>query len=378
MNQLNSNTSIFSSLLLGWAGIFMFLILPLFVGAVSEEMNLDAQQVGYLASADLFGFFLGSVSSIGWARRVNWRMFGILALVMITIANVLTFTLAVGFSIFLILRVLSGIGQGAAVSIYSAHVGDTKQPERHYANFLIGQTILGAIGLFLLPKWIGNIGSEAVLWTQIGLCILALSMSLKMPPRGVERASAFKNLSFSTFKIPLLGLLALLLFFVAQGGTWAYMSKIGSSFQLSDEFIGLSLSLAMIGAFLGSTTASVLAIRWGRRLPLLVIGIGQPLCLLLIFSNFGNWSFLAGIIAFLFLWNLAIPYLMGILIGLDKSGISILAANPTFALGVSIAPIIIGQFVINNQFSPVGLLGAIAMLMSIGLFLITLRYVEKP
>lgn len=367
---LNAPKSVFSSIILGLAGIFMFLILPLFVGAISKELALSEQQIGYLASADLFGFFLGSVSSLWWARKVNWKTTGIIALLVIILANELSIIYATNISLFLGLRVLSGIGQGVAVSLYSAHVGDTLKPERYYANFLIGQTIVGVLGLFLLPQLIETIGGKGILYTQMGLCVVAfLAVILWLPKHGINRHTDYQTKQKWDWKAPVIGLLGLLLFFIAQGGTWAYMQRIGGSFELTPQFIGLSLSLAMIGAFLGSSTASVVATRYGRRLPLLIVGIGQPLCLLLIFSNLGNWSFLAGIMAFLFLWNLAVPYIMGVLVSVDASGKSILAANPMFALGVSIAPIIISQFVNGNQYTSVGWVGAVAMVLSVGLLL---------
>ena len=378
MKQLNTQSSITASLILGWAGIFMFLILPLFVGAISSELTLSEGQVGYLASADLFGFFLGSFSSIWWARKVNWRSAALVAIILIIVANIFSMMMLQSISIFLILRIICGIGQGAAVSIYAAHVGDTDKPERYYGFFLVGQTILGTLGLFLLPLWIKNIGGSAIIYTQIGLGVVALIVTLIwLPTKGIDRGTVLRNFSFKKWKIPMIGLAGLLLFFIAQGGTWAYMERIGGSFNLSAKFIGLSLSLAMIGAFLGSSSATLLATRWGRRVPLLIVGIGQPLCLLLIFLNLGQWSFLTGIILFLFLWNFAIPYLMGILVAIDESGVSILAANPTFALGATIAPNIIAAFVIGGQFSSVAWVGGVAMLLSMSLFLSVLSYVKE-
>ncbi len=372
---LNAPQSIIASIILGLGGIFMFILLPLFVNAISTDLALNSRQVGYLASADLFGFFLGSISSLWWARKVNWRVSGLIVLAMIILMNALSIRMMGDINLFLFLRVLAGIGQGAAVSIYSAHIGDTQKPERYYANFLIAQTIIGVIGLYFLPAWIAQIGGKAILWVHIGLCLIGVvSVGASLPRRGLSRGTGFKSFSLSASGLALLGLL---LFFIAQGGTWAYMQKIGSSLGLSDKWIGMSLSLSMIGAFLGASSAAIIATKYGRKLPLILVGLGQPLCLLLIFMNLGTIGFLIGSIAFLFLWNVGIPYIMGILIGADQSGQSILLANPLFALGVSIAPIIISQFVISKNYTSVGWVGAIAMLASVSLLLIAIKNMKN-
>ena len=64
-----------------------------------------------------------------------------------------------------------------------------------------------------------------------------------------------------------------------------------------------------------------------------------------------------------------LPYMIGIIIGVDPSGRSILAANPVFAIGVSIAPIIASFFITEGNYFAVGILGGIAIISCVSLFI---------
>ena len=368
--SINQPIAIANVLLLGIAGVFMFLVLPILVGAIAKTLQLSDQQIGLFASADLFGFFLGSASSMWWARKINWKYGAIASLCIIIVSNFLSIQFLEVFSSLLFLRVISGIGQGAVVSIYSAHVSDTFNPEKYYAYFLVLQTITASLSLWLLPALIDRTGCQ-VIWTiQIVLCFLALlGAILFQPTNGLRRESPLNNKNTFNWQIPTLGLVAFLFFYIGQGAVWTHLELIGNSFDLDSQFIGRSLSLAMIGAFAGSSLASVVELKWGRKIPLFLTAILQPLSLVLLFSNLGNWSFISAIIIFTFFWNFCLPYLIGILIKIDSSGRAILGANPTFALGVSLAPIFVAQFNASSNYSVVIWLASGAVVLSVGLFI---------
>ena len=367
---INKPIAIYTSLLLGLAGIILFVLLPLFVGATTEALSLNRRPTRLLASSDLFGFGLCSLSSLLWARKVNWRWASFLALGLIIIANYFSTLFLDQFEIFLGLRFLSGIGQGAAVSLYAAHISDTRTPEKYYAWFLILQTVSGVVGLFILPRLIPQFGPSIILYTQSALCLLALfAIWHWMPVKGLDRTKLTQEIRQINWTPPLITLLALLLFFVGQGGIWAYLERIGNAFGLSGAFIGTSLSLALAGGFFGPLTASWLGDRWGKAKPLMLTAVGQLIALTILFSNWSIYTFTAAIIIYSFFWNFGLPFMIGILIGVDQSGRTILGANPVFALGVSIAPLIASIFITEGNYYPVGVLGAIAIILCVGLFI---------
>lgn len=378
ITNLNQAKSIYTSLILGLGGIIIFVLLPIFVGACTEALNLDSRQTGLLASTDLLGFGLSSLSSILWARRVNWKFFGIAALALIIFANFMSIQSLGNFDLFLFFRFLCGIGQGAALSIYAAHVGDTSNPEKYYAHFLIFQTASGVIGLSLLPRFIPEWGPSIILYTQNVLCLIAMVLVvLWLPNKGLDRQEMQSNTKTNASLAAILSLLALMLFFVGQGGVWAYLERIGNAFGLEANFIGFSLSLALAGGFFGPLTATWLGNKMGRVFPLVLTAIGQIIALSILFTNWNPYTFTAAIIIYSFFWNFGLPYMIGILVGVDPSGRSILMANPVFAIGVSIAPIIASFFIRDANYFVVGILGAIAIISCISLFISILPKAAK-
>lgn len=51
----------------------MFLLLPSFVGALGDDLQLSTTRTGLLASADLTGIALMTATAPWWLRRVSWR-----------------------------------------------------------------------------------------------------------------------------------------------------------------------------------------------------------------------------------------------------------------------------------------------------------------
>ncbi len=370
--SLSRNIVVATSIVMGLALIIVFLLLPLFVGAATEYMAMSEQQLSWLASADLAGFCIAATAFVFFARKINWRWTAAGLLLAMIILNFLSVAFEEESNTFLILRFLSGLTQGGLAGIFAAHISDTLLPERNYGIFFAAQTIVSAFFLYLLPPYIAKMESPApILHAQSSLAILALVMVLLfMPHRGKDRSKTTTTTPSSNILLPLIGVLGLLAFYITQGGTWAYIERIGDSLGHSASFIGKALSISMVGSFSGAMLATAVGLKWGRKLPLVITLIGQLICLWCLFS-FGNQTipFVLSITVFSVLWSYAVPYLFGTLIVVDKSGKTILFSNPIFALGVALAPIILSFFIQGNNYLPVGYLSAIMLIISIGLYL---------
>ena len=376
---VNAPKAVFATTLMGTAAIIMFLLLPLLVGAVAETVEATEQQLGLLASSDLFGFGIGAFIGLFWARKVNWRMTTIALLALLILANFLSVFMAANIELLCLSRLVAGLAQGSLLAIYSAHITDTLKPEKYYAYYLAVQTATSGIGLLLLPQFIEKWGIIPVIHFQTLLAVLSiLAVILWMPLRGFARELIDGKKIRINWKASLPALLGLIAFFVAQGGVWAYMERVGNSQGINAQFIGFALSIAMGGSFFGSLVASYLEVKYGRKRPLIFSAIFQIICLILIFSNLGKWTYFGAGLVFCTFWNFALPYMIGILIEVDESGKTILAANPTFAIGVAIAPLIISSFVSQNNYLSVGYVGGLAIVVSLGLFLWAMSFIKKP
>ena len=94
----------------------------------------NMRQVGYLAAADLLGLGIGSFLGVFWANKVNWKWTAILVLASILVFNQLSIWQLESITILLVLRFLSGLGQGSLLAIYSVHIAQTEKPEKIYLD----------------------------------------------------------------------------------------------------------------------------------------------------------------------------------------------------------------------------------------------------
>ena len=83
--DVNEASAKYTAVYLSMIGISAFLVLPLLVGAVADDLNLDASQIGYLAATELAGAAVSSVLALFWVRRANWRVAGSIALMILDV-----------------------------------------------------------------------------------------------------------------------------------------------------------------------------------------------------------------------------------------------------------------------------------------------------
>ncbi len=77
--NVNQPAAIIGVIVLGVTGSIVLLLLPMLIGAFTENLSLSAAQVGLLGSADMTGMFVVAVVATGWIRNYNWRVIAALA-----------------------------------------------------------------------------------------------------------------------------------------------------------------------------------------------------------------------------------------------------------------------------------------------------------
>ncbi len=77
MNQhpqkLNSLSSLVAACSLGTSGVKVFAVLPLLLGVIAQHLALDEAQTGLVASYYYGAYFLATLTSVIWIRRISWR-----------------------------------------------------------------------------------------------------------------------------------------------------------------------------------------------------------------------------------------------------------------------------------------------------------------
>ena len=116
-----------------------FLVMPMYVGALSEDYGFTNAQIGYLISFELGSAALASLTALVWLRRVNWRTVLLVFLVVLAAMNMLSIRVGGDYDELLLIRAIAGFSAGAMMAIALAALGDTKDQDRNFAFGVTGQ-----------------------------------------------------------------------------------------------------------------------------------------------------------------------------------------------------------------------------------------------
>lgn len=339
-------------------GMQLFIIQP---GVVSLLVagGMDQDIVGYAASAELLGIAFATILGASIGTRLSWRALTSGALLLMAVANLGS---AVGTSdqLFLVLRLVAGLGSGLVISIGYAMVGSAADPDRSFGHLIIAVLVYGALGIFGLPAigaWLGAQGVFTLfaLMAAADLPLIGLIVQPAPPPE----ETAVPVLATPSGP-PLLLLAAVFLFFLGQGVVWAFLSLIGEKMGIAPQAVANGLTIAQLAGIAGAYAAS-LGQRIGHRLLIAIGSIGCVAPLAVMTLRLEAIGYGAGMSIFNASANLMTPLLIALVAGLDGGGRLVQRAAALQMLGLAIGPAI-STPLIGQSFGP-------ALGLSIALFL---------
>jgi predicted MFS family arabinose efflux permease len=371
--NVNRPAAILGVITLGVTGSIVFLLLPMLIGAFTENLSLTAAQVGLLGSADMSGMFIAAMVATGWIRTYNWRVIAALACGLLIVCHILSGYVQSFVPLFLI-RVIAGFAGGSLMSIALTSLGDSHQPARFFALFIAGQLTLGGLGLWLFPGFLAQFGLGGV-FGSLAVAVLGTTLFIPFIPqqgRKIEPARFSPSKKRANHRAMLPGLMALLACFIFNLGimaVWAYLERMANAAGLEASFIGSTLAVSLLGALFGALLAAVIADRWGRVKPLIITVVVQLIALLLLGGELSRNSFLAGVMLFAFAWNFPVPFQLAITVSMDVSGRLVVLFLSAVKLGYATAPVIAAQLIMMGRgFTPVIILAGAGFVTSALIF----------
>lgn len=346
--------AILATMVFGVIGSIVFLLLPILIGAFTEELGLGTTQVGWLGSADMIGMFAAAVVATAWIRRSDWRRAGFIAGLALLACHVLSGWVVHYPSLFVI-RMVAGFAGGSMMSIALTCLGDGRNPDRYFALFISGQLGLGAIGLALLPKVLAAFGLGGA-FLALALLVAIATAAIPFIPRS-GRFPAPENLRAIPLKRMIPGGVALLACFLFDLGVmmvWAYAERMGDAAGLEPGFIGNALAGSLLAALAGSLLAAAMGARFGRVLPLFVTLVLQAVALWLLGGELTQRGFFAGVMLFAFAWNFPVAFQLAITVSVDVSGRLVVLFLSAVKLGYAAAPALAALLIAGSgNFRPV-------------------------
>jgi predicted MFS family arabinose efflux permease len=309
---------------------------PGVVGALIGSWGYSPSHAGYAIGIEQFLMSIAAIPAIWWTQRsdrtgiVRWCLAA-------TAATNLLCVVYHGFGILLVLRAVTGLAGGSVMAACLSVVGASGKPERNFAFWAVGQLALGAGALALLQAI--SPGQRASSFFAGLAAVIAAAVPLAGwlgPPSsrvgGSHPARFVMSLGATT------GLLAVLTFYLAIGGVWTYLGRIGGQNNLPPALIAHALAVASLFGIGGCCFAALLGARVGRAMPMSVGYLVLVAAISALWFPSTETRFRVVTIAFLFSWTLSLPYLLATVAAHDRSGRLSVLTNLMIGTGLGFGP----------------------------------------
>ena len=346
--QINRYPTIASAMWMTVVGTLGILFLPLIVTGLIDDLGLTKQQAGYLAAAEMAGVAIMSGSGVIWVRRVDWCNVASLACAVLVAANFLSASINTFAPIFLA-RFAVGATSGVLLAIGLACHSDGKNADRIFGYWVACQMTVSSIGYLSLPIVRSAWGVGGLFVAFAVLSVTAFVSICFMPRRGIARPSVDATqgiMAVGNF----LALFGALLFFMAQGGIWAFVERLGISSQLTTTEISFALTISSYFGIVGGLARNWIATLIGSSGPFYFVMAGQFTMLFLFAAEPGNLLFAVAVCMLQFFWAMGMASLLAGLNMIDDSGRLILLMMAIAKVGYSIGPALMGWLIFGDDY----------------------------
>jgi len=348
--------------------IAVYGVLPLLVGATVDLLGFTARQAGFIGGADMLGATVSALLVSLIVPRGHWRLLIICGIAVVTLADVLS-GLTRQFPALLLMRILAGLGAGVVLTIATVSIAETRHPDRVYGFGQAGIVAYGSPALYLMPSMLSAFGLRGVFWLLAVLTTFTAPLIRYMPDR--PRLPEPSKTLTSAMRIParsVIGLAAVLTYFMAQGAVWAYLDRVGMAHRLAPSSVGIALSLSAIAGLLGALLASWMDVRHGRLQPLIFAAVGTAIALLVLNESATLAAFVAMTALFNFCWNVSVPYQFGVLAEIDPSRRTVALAGVVANAGLAAGPMVAAALLSERSVPNVSWIGISFTALSLALF----------
>lgn len=320
---------------------------PAIASRLASELGLPPSDVGLYFTVEQAGMCLASLPAIWWLNRIAWRRVAAIAIGVFILANLLS-TQAPDLRWLLPLRGASALSGGTLMVLSMTLAGRAAERERLFAFWTLGQLIVGASLLYLLPRAFAVFGLD-FLYVLVAILAVAnvpllrlLPQAVQTPPLapGSERSKDPRRLSTGA----LLGVGGVLLYYIGFGGLWPFLSSIAQSGGSTAIASGAVLSLAGLSGIAGALLAAARSRHEGSSPLVLGYAIHTVALLALVGApELARFAIAAALLKGAS--NFTLPFILGRTSRLDRDGRLMGITNMAIGGGLAIGPLITGRVI---------------------------------
>lgn len=330
-----------SAIALGTIGTMIFLVLPGLLGSIVDGTQITVQQAGIVIAGDLLGLGIAIALLSFYTHRLNWRFIAVLGLSIVVSGNLLC-TQFDTFAPVFIIRFIVGMGEGMLTALMYALLGQTSNPDRNFALYLVVEMIFGALYLWFIPDLALQIGVHIAYIALAVLSVAGFGFLAHIPAGKTENSASGNQDAGGNRGVmgwAVLGLAANFCFFAGLCATWGYIDRIGVAADIDVATIGKALSFSLMGSLTGAGISAIAGVRFGRAFPITLGVLVCACCLWVLSSGFGLLSYFLVVYFYCLGWSGCHPYLTGFMSTFRGSTL-VVATAAAQTLGMGTGPML--------------------------------------
>lgn len=198
---------------------------PAVAAQLASEWQLKPGQIGWLFSAELGAMSLATLPAWWWMSRLDWRRVALTAGVVFLAANLVS-AVVTQYETLLAARFIASLAGGTLMILCISCAAGTPNPSRVYAFWVLGQLLLGMLGLLALPGLFATFGLKVVYLILAAIMLCCLPLVSAFPPRFQPLSVSRQQPSTALWR-QALAVLAVLTFYISLSAVWTFIGTIG-------------------------------------------------------------------------------------------------------------------------------------------------------
>lgn len=317
--------------------------LPVISTSWVNNLGFTEEQVGYAASADLFGLAIGAVIAYFFVAKYNRRYMAIAAGGVAIGANILCIYFQ-SYEVTFWLRLSAGIGAGVYTGIAVATIGGHSRPAFAFGLELFAFAFSQAAELKFLP-YLSIEGLYFAFAASFAIGLLFIGWLPEGPAESalevdVEESNGEPHVAHKRVPnyVPWLVLAAVVFTYINIGAYWTYIELATVDSAASSDWVASMLVYSSFFSLIGCLFAVLLSNRFGLSRPLLVTLVFQASIVFMLVFGITNTSVAFSMFAFNFCWIFVDIYQSATISNVDRSGRYVALLPAAQGLGNGIGP----------------------------------------
>lgn len=360
--------------LLGSITVLPVLILPNLVGSVVDEFGFTETQASTAASLN---FIAGALIALVMAfniRRLNLQKVAIISLFLAAVSDFLSGYTGDNIYLFMTMRALAGLGQGAAYTAVMSSIARTNDPDRGYGMLMTMQFGISALGLYLIPMLIPISGIQGMFIGLTLMDLIGIFMALKLisSKRGTDSNIHDEgDLSQVEWKVIFSGaaimvILGLCFLETAMTAQFSFTERVATQrLGMEPAQVGSILAIASLLGVPGGFGCVLLGTRFGRSIPLFIGLAASIVGVVLMVMAQGPLMYTISAYILGFTWAFTLPYYQAAQAALDPHGSVVAAGSFSGTMGNAAGPGLAGVAVLFGGYNAVLLMASAMLLISV-------------